>query len=183
MIESSNKFVPDHLFEHGPDDPLPPSATYADMGEMANAIAAAADAADRRRKIHGVSGEAPDSTDRWLQDTGGGPRKESLAQDPPIVQTEQVSQKTHTTRGGRSYPEASDSELDPEWQEGQSNLVEPGSPQALNNIVQIESHRVSTDQKYFDELQAQVAAGEITRSRADALWRARIEKSSHRQSA
>ena len=165
-------------------DPPSPSEQFADVAELSHAIAEAAQARyERNKPATEQDGDPLDHTDEWLADTGGGPRKDNLMQNPPVVQTEQVQQTTPNTRGGRSYPEASDSELDPEWQKGQSDLVEPGSPQALNNIVQIESHRVDTDQRYFDQLQAQVAAGEITQSRAGALWRVRIEKSSRPRSA
>ena len=181
MTERKRTFVPDHHFEHAPGDPLPPSATYADMGDMAKAIAAAAHARYKRDVAsYGHEGEPLDHTDEWLIDTGGidgTPRKEDLMQDPPgsDENAEKQGDTLHTYRGGgKGRKQRSDSDLDDEWQSGLSDHVEPGSPMAINNIVQIAERTIDNDQRYFDQLQQAVEAGDLTRKEADARWRKRI---------
>lgn len=81
-----------------------------EIGVSALAAAQIAEAAAAHPRL-----DTTDGTDRWLEEIGGGERRESLAANPPKVSLPNQPYAHHSRRGGRSYSERSDSELDLNW--------------------------------------------------------------------
>lgn len=89
----------------------------------------------------------------------------------------------HSHRGGRSYPEASDSELDPNWNvESAEVTAEERATSHVAALAALTQLQLESDQRFIDRLHDEERAASLRGEtiHPGALWRARQEKRERR---
>jgi hypothetical protein len=101
--------------------------------------------------------------------------------DPDRVPYRKPHGRTHRVshRGGRSYPEAADAELDPNWNVQPAQLTdEERAAGRAGYLAARAAIDMRADQKYIERLHAEAHAAELRGEdiHPGALWRAHQEK-------